>query len=271
MRTKLTTLLAIALIAGAAIAGASPSKAPAPAAAPAAAPTAAAAPAPAPAPAPNPAAAGMTDDQKAIYALGFALWRNLQSFDLTPEEVEMVKRGLTDAAKNATPLVTIDEARPLVDAMRKGRVEKKLSGTKEAGAAFAAKAAAEPGATKSESGMIYKETQAGTGASPQPTDTVKVNYRGTLIDGTEFDSSYKRGKPVEFALNRVVKCWTEGLGKMKPGGKATLVCPPDIAYGDRGRPSIPPGATLVFEIELLEIVQKQEPAESEAEPKPEGN
>ena len=107
---------------------------------------------------------------------------------------------------------------------------------------------------RAESGLVYLETQAGTGESPKATDTVKVHYRGTLIDGTEFDSSYKRNQPASFPLNRVIPCWTEGLQKMKVGGKARLVCPSDLAYGDRGRPSIPPGATLNFEVELLEIV-----------------
>jgi FKBP-type peptidyl-prolyl cis-trans isomerase FkpA len=94
----------------------------------------------------------------------------------------------------------------------------------------------------------------GTGASPKATDTVKVHYRGTLTNGTEFDSSYKRNEPTSFPLNRVIACWTEGVQKMKVAGKARLVCPSSIAYGDRGSPpSIPGGATLVFEIELLEV------------------
>jgi FKBP-type peptidyl-prolyl cis-trans isomerase FkpA len=108
-------------------------------------------------------------------------------------------------------------------------------------------------AQKTASGMIYHELRAGTGPSPQATDTVKVNYRGTLVDGTEFDSSYKRNEPAEFPLNGVIKCWTEGVQKMKVGGKARLVCPSDIAYGEQGRPGIPGGAALVFEIELLQI------------------
>lgn len=104
------------------------------------------------------------------------------------------------------------------------------------------------------SGLVYEVLQEGTGESPKATDTVKVHYRGTLVDGTEFDSSYRRNEPAQFALNAVISCWTEGVQKMKVGGKAVLVCPSDLAYGDRGRPSIPGGATLVFEIELLDIV-----------------
>jgi FKBP-type peptidyl-prolyl cis-trans isomerase FkpA len=125
---------------------------------------------------------------------------------------------------------------------------------KAASAAFVDKAAAQPGAEKTASGLVYKEITPGTGPSPKATDTVKVHYRGTLVNGTEFDSSYKRGEPAEFALNGVIPCWTEGVQKMKAGGKATLVCPSNLAYGDRGRPSIPGGAALIFEIELLEVV-----------------
>ena len=95
---------------------------------------------------------------------------------------------------------------------------------------------------------------AGTGASPTATDVVRVHYRGTLINGTEFDSSYARNEPAQFSLGGVIKCWTEGLQRMKVGGKARLVCPSDLAYGDGGRPSIPGGAGLIFEVELLDIV-----------------
>jgi FKBP-type peptidyl-prolyl cis-trans isomerase FkpA len=119
---------------------------------------------------------------------------------------------------------------------------------------FLEKAADEPGAKKTASGLVYRELTPGTGASPKPTDVVKVNYRGTLEDGTEFDSSYKRNEPAEFPLNRVIPCWTEGVQMMKVGGKSKLVCPADIAYGARGAPPlIAPGATLVFEVELLSI------------------
>jgi FKBP-type peptidyl-prolyl cis-trans isomerase FkpA len=116
------------------------------------------------------------------------------------------------------------------------------------------KAAAEPGAVRTASGLVYRELKAGAGASPKVTDTVKVHYRGTLVDGTEFDSSYKRNEPAQFPLNQVIPCWTEGVQRMKVGGKSQLVCPSNIAYGDRGSPPvIPPGATLIFEVELLGI------------------
>lgn len=116
-----------------------------------------------------------------------------------------------------------------------------------------AKAAKEPGAVKTASGLVYRELTPGNGPSPRATDTVTVNYRRTLTDGTEFDSSYKRNMPAEFPLNQVIKCWTEGVQKMRVGGKSSLVCPSDLAYGDQGRPGIPGGATLVFEVELLDV------------------
>ncbi|MBZ5595237.1 MAG: FKBP-type peptidyl-prolyl cis-trans isomerase [Acidobacteriia bacterium] len=120
--------------------------------------------------------------------------------------------------------------------------------------AYLEKAAAVPGAIRTSSGLVYRELKAGTGASPKATDVVKVHYRGTLVDGAEFDSSYKRNEPTTFPLNQVIPCWTEGVQKMKIGGKSQLVCPSSIAYGDRGAPpDIPGGATLIFEIELLEI------------------
>jgi FKBP-type peptidyl-prolyl cis-trans isomerase FkpA len=120
--------------------------------------------------------------------------------------------------------------------------------------AYLEKAAAEAGAIRTLSGLIYKELRAGTGTSPRDVDTVKVHYRGTLVDGKEFDSSYKSNEPATFPLNRVIPCWTEGVQKMKVGGKSQMVCPAHIGYGDRGfPPDIPGGATLIFEIELLGI------------------
>ena len=112
----------------------------------------------------------------------------------------------------------------------------------------------EPGVTVTQSGLIYTSLKDGSGASPAASDVVKVHYRGTLPDGKEFDSSYKRGEPASFPLDKVIKCWTEGVQRMKVGGKAKLVCPPAIAYGERGAGGvIPPNATLVFEVELLGI------------------
>jgi len=116
--------------------------------------------------------------------------------------------------------------------------------------------AADPAPMKTASGLTYQSTREGTGPSPKATSVVKVNYRGTLASGKEFDSSYSRGQPATFPLNHVIPCWTEGVQMMKVGGKATLTCPPNIAYGDRGAGGvIPPGATLTFEVELLSIEQ----------------
>ena len=118
-----------------------------------------------------------------------------------------------------------------------------------------AAAAAEPGAVKTESGLVFRTIKAGKGASPKATDQVRVHYRGTFTDGREFDSSHKRGEPAVFPLNRVIKCWTEGVQRMKVGETARLTCPAAIAYGEKGaRDVIPPNSTLRFEVELLGIV-----------------
>ena len=123
--------------------------------------------------------------------------------------------------------------------------------------AAATKAAAETGAVVTESGLVYRSLKDGGGAAPAATDTVKVHYRGSFPDGKEFDSSYTRGKPIDFPLNRVIKCWTEGVQRMKVGGKAKLTCPAAIAYGERGAGGvIPPNATLQFEVELLGVAGK---------------
>src|SRR5262249_539552 len=125
---------------------------------------------------------------------------------------------------------------------------------KKKGQEFADKVAQEKDVTKTPSGVVIRTITPGTGASPALDDVVKVNYEGKLIDGTVFDTSIKRGQPAEFTLKGVVPCWTEGLQKMKKGEKAQLVCPSSAAYGDRGSPpSIPPGATLSFEVELLDF------------------
>jgi len=209
--------------------------------------------APKPAP-PKPAAPALTtDDEKTIYSLGLYFYQSLASFDLSPAEVEIVKRGFADAAAGK-PAVDINAWGPKFKTLGQARSARVAEREKATAAAYLGKAAAEPGAVKTASGLIYRELKAGTGASPVATDTVKVNYKGTLVNGTEFDSSYRRNEPAQFGLKGVIPCWTEGLQKMKVGGKAVLTCPSDIAYGDRGHPPvIPGGATLIFEIELLEI------------------
>ena len=218
---------------------------------PAAAKPAAAKPAAAKPPAPPPLT---TDEQKTIYALGLSMARSLSQFDLSPAELDIVKRALSDAAANK-PAVELQEWGPKIQPLAMDRGKRVAEHNKATAAAYLTKTAAEPGVTKTDSGLLYKEITPGTGDSPTATDKVKVNYRGTLIDGTEFDSSYKRGQPAEFPLNGVIKCWTEGVQKMKVGGKSQLVCPAEIAYGDQGRPSIPGGSTLIFEIELLDITK----------------
>ena len=194
-----------------------------------------------------------TDEQKTVYALGLQMYRSLAQFDLSPAEVELIRRALGDAAAGK-PAVDVNEWGPKFQAFEQARTARVAEKQKVVSNAYLSKAATAPGAIKTESGLIYTDIQPGTGAAPKASDSVKVNYRGMLIDGTEFDSSYKRNQPAQFPLSGVIRCWTEGVQKMKVGGKARLVCPSDIAYGDNGHPPvIPGGATLVFEIELLEI------------------
>jgi FKBP-type peptidyl-prolyl cis-trans isomerase FkpA len=196
-----------------------------------------------------------TDEEKTIYALGLSIAGSLSPFDLSPHELELIQQALKDAAAGK-PAVELKTWGPKIEPLAQARSGRVAARQKAGSKAYLEKAAAGPGAVKTASGLVYRELRAGTGASPLATDTVKVNYRGTLIDGVEFDSSYSRHEPAQFALNGVIRCWTEGVQKMKVGGKAMLVCPSDLAYGDQGRPSIPGGATLVFEIELLEITGK---------------
>jgi FKBP-type peptidyl-prolyl cis-trans isomerase FkpA len=130
---------------------------------------------------------------------------------------------------------------------------------KQNGQAYLDKAAAQPGAKRTASGLLYVPIKEGTGASPTSADRVKVHYTGKLIDGTVFDSSVSRGQPATFGLNQIIACWQEGLKLMKAGGKSRIVSPSNLAYGDSGAPpDIPPGATLDFEIELLEVLPAKE-------------
>jgi FKBP-type peptidyl-prolyl cis-trans isomerase FkpA len=198
-----------------------------------------------------------TEEEKTLYALGLTIGRSLSVFSLTPEQLEFVRAGLYAQVKGEKPAVNLEEYGPKIQSLATARQSARAGAEKQKGEAYLAKAAKEKGAEKTQSGLIYLQLKAGTGASPTATDTVKVHYRGTLIDGKEFDSSYKRGEPASFPLNGVIPCWTEGVQKMKVGGKARLVCPSSIAYGDRGAPpDIPGGATLIFEVELLEVTGK---------------
>jgi FKBP-type peptidyl-prolyl cis-trans isomerase len=195
-----------------------------------------------------------TEDQKTFYALGLLLGNNLKTFALTPDELTFVKAGLTDAATNAKPQVAIETYGPKVNELAQKRASAAAEGAKKEGQTFADKVAAEKDAKKLPSGVIVRVITPGTGPSPTADDTVKVHYEGKLIDGTVFDSSIKRGQPAEFPLKGVVPCWTEALQQMSKGEKAQVVCPSAVAYGDRGQPPvIPPGATLSFEIELLDF------------------
>ncbi len=198
--------------------------------------------------APAPAAEDLSsEEEKTLYAMGLVASRSFRDLALSPRELEIVKRGLTDALTGRKPLVEITAYEGKVQELARRRLA-------EASKRFLDVAAREKAARKSESGLVYVPIREGSGRSPTASDTVKVHYEGRFPDGKVFDSSYRRGAPAEFPLSGVIKCWTEGLQMMKPGGKAKLVCPASIAYGDAGHPPlIPGGATLVFEVELLEV------------------
>ncbi|MBI5070950.1 MAG: FKBP-type peptidyl-prolyl cis-trans isomerase [Deltaproteobacteria bacterium] len=199
-----------------------------------------------------------TEEQKTLYAVGLAVSRELGVFQLSAAELEVVKKGITDGVTGKKPAVELETYNPKIQELAKVRRDAQGAKLASAGKDTLDKAAKEKGAEKTASGLVVVTLKEGTGASPKETDTVRVHYRGTLVDGKEFDSSYKRGQPAEFPLNGVIKCWTEGVQKIKVGGKAKLVCPSAIAYGERGAgASIPPNATLVFEVELLDIVAKK--------------
>lgn len=194
------------------------------------------------------------DEQKTLYALGLAISQSLSVFNLNESELDLVKAGITDGVFKKTPKVELQTFGPKIQILQQARAAVVADAEKKAGAAFLAKAAAEHGAKKTESGAILTMIKEGKGATPKATDTVKVHYHGTLTDGTVFDSSVKRGEPATFGLSQVIKCWTEGVQLMKVGSKGKLTCPSNLAYGDKGAPpTIKPGSTLVFEVELLEI------------------
>jgi len=210
-----------------------------------------------------------TEDQKAFYALGVHLNKQLSVFDLTAEELKYVQLGMSDASAGKKLAAEPEANMQKLGELAQTRLAKATEKQKAQAKPFLENAAKEKGAQKTASGLIYKEIKAGTGAQPKATDVVRVHYVGTLTDGKEFDSSVKRGQPVELPLGQILPCWTEGVGMMKVGGKAKLVCPSEIAYGDRGRPPvIPGGATLIFEVELLALNPAPAAAAPPAAPEP---
>jgi FKBP-type peptidyl-prolyl cis-trans isomerase FkpA len=199
----------------------------------------------------------VTEADKTLYALGLAISQNLASFALTEAELRQVVDGLTDGTLGKERRVDFNAYRPKIQELQQTRMAALAATEKKKGQSFLEEAARKPGAKKTASGLVIIPITPGTGATPKATDQVKVHYHGTLTDGTVFDSSVQRGEPATFPLDGVIKCWTEGVQLMKVGGKSRLVCPADIAYGDRGAPpKIKPGAVLVFEVELLDIVKK---------------
>lgn len=206
------------------------------------------------------AGAPATEQDKTLYALGLIISRNLSNLSLSPGELAQVQSGLADGVLGRPAKVELDTYGPKVQELAASRVAAGAAVEKKAGAAFLEKEAALPGAKKQPTGFVYRETKAGTGATPKATDRVKVHYKGTLTDGKVFDSSIDRGEPVTFPLNGVIPCWTQGLQLMKEGGSARLVCPSDLAYGDQGRPTIKGGATLVFDVQLIAIEKDAAPA-----------
>ncbi|MBM7112315.1 FKBP-type peptidyl-prolyl cis-trans isomerase [Archangium primigenium] len=224
---------------------------------------------PPPAAAPADAAVGapQTEEQKTFYALGSTLGRQIQVFNMSPEDLAYMQAGLSAEVLGKEPAVDVRSYGPLIVELARNRSEARAAEAKKKSQPFLEAAAQEPGAVRTESGLIYKDLTVGSGASPTASDTVTVHYRGTLPDGKEFDSSYTRNEPAQFPLDGVIKCWTEGVAKMKVGGKAKLVCPSDLAYGDRGTPGIPGGSALVFEVELVDV-RKAPPPEPPPAPEP---
>jgi len=209
---------------------------------------------------PAPAPTLTTEDDKTIYAIGVILSRSVEGFHLTPQEVQLVKAGFDDGATGKAPKVDVEKFSGQLETMLMTR-------EKAAGDAYIAKAAAQKGATKTASGIVMTTLTPGTGAAPKATDEVKVHYEGKLINGRIFDSSLKRGEPATFPLSGVIPCWTEALQLMKVGGKARVICPANLAYGERGSPpNIGPNNALIFEVQLLDIAKPAAPATPAAPP-----
>jgi FKBP-type peptidyl-prolyl cis-trans isomerase FkpA len=200
-----------------------------------------------------------------LYLVGTSVGHGLSSLHLSHAELQTVEKGIQDQL-NGKPRIDIDKVGQ--QAFRQQITEFQNDRSAKWNNDYLAKEAKQKGVQKLDKGVLYTQVKAGTGKQPTATDRVKVNYRGTLPDGSEFDSSYKRNAPATFPLNQVIPCWTVGVAQMKVGGKAKLVCPPDAAYGKMPRPGIPPNSPLVFDVELLEILPPAPPpAAKPANPK----
>lgn len=208
-------------------------------------------------------AGGMSLDQRASYVIGLSFGRNLKEQDVDLDS-ELLIQGLRDALAGAKPRLSDEECQAAMQEFtaafskrQEAKAQAAAEKNKKEGQAFLDANKAKPGVKTTASGLQYKIVQEGQGTPPKATDTVRVHYRGTLIDGTEFDSSYSRNEPATFPLNGVIPGWTEGLQLVKPGGKLQLVIPSELGYGVRGAPGgqIGPNAVLVFDIELLEVVK----------------
>ncbi len=201
-----------------------------------------------------------TQKEKLSYIIGMDMGKNLknQSVDIDPN---ILAKGIKDGLSGGKNLLTDQEIRETMAAFQKEMVAKQQAlgeKNKKEGEAFLAENKKKKGVTTLPSGLQYKVVKAGTGKKPKPTDTVTVHYQGTLIDGTEFDSSYRRGQPVTFPVNGVIPGWTEALGLMQEGAKWQLFIPSNLAYGERGTGSqIGPNAALIFEVELISIQEKK--------------
>ena len=211
-----------------------------------------------------------TDDDKAAYAIGVSFANYLNTSLDKPNEIginldkEMVLKGIEHVFEGK-PELNEEETRTALEALDKRVAEtmqkqsvEKAAEAKKAGDDFRAEFAKQDGVKKTESGLLYQVVTSTKGDQPKDTDTVQVHYKGTLIDGTQFDSSYERGEPATFPLNRVISGWTEGVQLMPVGSKFKFVIPPELAYGEQDTPSIPANSTLVFEVELLKIDNAEE-------------
>lgn len=210
-------------------------------------------------------AAFKSEDQQSAYALGASLGRYMSNSLKEQEKLgikldrDQLIAGVQDAFGGKSKLSdqeieqTLRAFEGLVKGAAQAKMEKDAKENAEKGAAYADKFAKETDVKKTQSGLLYQVEKEGTGDVPKDSDTVVVNYKGTLIDGTEFDNSYTRGEPLSFRLDGVIPGWTEGLKYVKKGGKIKLVIPPNLAYGKNGVPGIPANSTLVFDVELLDI------------------